>query len=108
MAQLNCRTVGPFLPAVEDWISYEERLRFYLTANKVDADDKQRDIFLTICGTMTYSLVHSLTALKKPSELTFAEIIKLGAEHYYPRPSLAVQRFKFNSRSCPAGKSVAA
>ena len=51
MAQPNFGTVGPFNPAVEDWISYEERFGFYLTANDMAEDDKKLAIFLTTCGT---------------------------------------------------------
>ena len=82
MAQPNFGIVGPFNPAIEDWVSYEERFKFFLTANKVADDDKKWAIFLTTCGTAaTYSLVRSLSAPKKPSEHTFAEIVKLEAEH---------------------------
>ena len=108
MAQTNFGTVGPFNPGVEDWISYEQHFKFYLTANDVAFDKKQRAIFVTTCGATTYSLVCSLAVPKRPSELTFAEIIKLAAEHYHLNPSLAVQSFKFNYHSRQAGESVAA
>ena len=41
-------------------------------ANDMVADKKQRAIFLTSRGVMTYNLVHSLVAPKKLPELTFA------------------------------------
>ena len=107
MAQPNVGTVGPFNPVYEDWVSYEERFRFFLTANEVTEDDKKQAIFQITCGAATCSLVRSLSAPKKPSELTFTEIIKLAAEHYKLKPSLAIQRFKFNSQSRQAGKTVA-
>ena len=92
--------MGPFDPSTENWISYEERFRLYLTANEVASDERKQAIFLTTCGTSTYNLLRSLAALKKPPELTFAELVKLAAGHYHPKPSLAIQRFKFFSRSC--------
>ena len=71
-------------------------------------DDKKQAIFLTTCSASTYRVVRSLAVPKKPSELTFTEIVKLAAEHYHPKPSLAVQHFRFNSRSRQAGEMVAA
>ena len=71
-------------------------------------DDKKRAIFLTTCGAATYSLVRRLAAPKKPSEFTFTEIVKLAAEHYHPKWSLAVQCFRFNSRSRQVGETVVA
>ena len=90
MAQPNFGTVGPFNPAIEDWISYEESFRFFLTVNEVTDDDKMQAIFLTTCGATTNSLVRS----------------QAGSRTLSPEPSLAVQCFKFNSRSHQAGESV--
>ena len=50
----------------------------------------------------------SLAAPKKPSEVTLKELWELAAAHFHPQPSLAVQRFRFNSRTRQAGESVAA
>ena len=93
--------MGPFDPSTENWISYEERFRLYLTANEVTSDEKKQAIFLTTCGTSTYNLLRSLAAPKKPPELPFAELVKLAAGHYHPKPSLAIQRFKFFSALSP-------
>ena len=45
---------------------------------------------------------------KKPSDLPIADLLKLAAEYYHPKPSLAVQRFRFNSRTSQAGEFVTA
>ena len=108
MSNPNFGVMGPFDPSTENWISYEERFNLYLAANEVTSDEKKQAIFLTTCGTSTYNLLRSLAAPKKPPELPFAELVKLAAGHYHPKPSLAVQRFKFFSRSRHAGESVAA
>ena len=63
---------------------------------------------MTTCGAATYTLFRSLVEPKKSSEVPIAELMKLAAAHYHPKPSLAVQRFCFNSRTCQAGESVAA
>ena len=61
-----------------------------------------------MCGTATYTLFRSLTTPKKLSEVYIAELSKLAAAHYHPKPSLAIQHFCFNSRTSQAGESVAA
>ena len=55
-----------------------------------------------------YTLFRSLATRKKPSDLPIANLLKLAAAHYHPKPSLAVQRFRFNSRTCQAEESVTA
>ena len=108
MSSPNFGVMSPFDPSTENWIFYEERFRLYLTANEVTSDEKKEAIFLTTCGTSTYNLLRSLAATKKPPELPFAELVKLAAGHYHPKPSFAVQCFKLFSRSRHAGESVAA
>ena len=44
---------------------------------------------------------------KKPTELKFAEIVEVVQKHHDPKPSVIVQRYRFNSRSRWAGESVA-
>ena len=104
--QQSYGNVGPFDSAVEDWTSYEDRLD-YLTANGITDNEKKQAIFLTTCGATTYKLIRCLTAPKKPSEVSIAELMKLAASHFHPQPSLAIQHFRFNSRMHQAGKSVA-
>ena len=108
MSQQNFGNIGPFNAAVEDWTSYEECFHLYLTTNGITDDDKKQAIFLTTCGTATYTLFRSLAAPKKPSDLPIADLLKLAAVHYHPKLSLAVQHFHFNSRMHQAGESVAA
>ena len=107
MSNPNLGVIGPFDPSTENWISYEERFRLNRTANEVTSDERKQAIFLTTCGTSTYNLLRSLAAPKKPPELSLAELVKLAAGHYHAKPSLAMQCFKFFSRSHHAGGSVA-
>ena len=100
--------VGPFDSTAEDWSSYAERFRLYFTVNDLKDDEKQRAICLTTCEPATYGLFRSLAAPKKPSEVTLKELWELVAAHFHPQPSLAVQRFRFNSRTRQVGESVAA
>ena len=107
MSQQSFGNIGAFNAAVEDRTSYEERFRLFLTANGITDDNKKQAIFLTTSSTETYLLFRSLAALKKPSDLLIADLLKIAAECYYPKPSLGVQRFRFNSRMLQAGESVA-
>ncbi|XP_058858757.1 uncharacterized protein K02A2.6-like [Acipenser ruthenus] len=91
----------------EDWIQYTERLSQYFIANEIKETEKQRAILLSVCGAKTYSLLRSLVAPLKPSEKTFAELVAALTEHYNPKPSAIVQRFKFDSCSRKPGISVA-
>ena len=50
----------------------------------------------------------SLAAPKKPLEVALKELWELAAAHFHPQPSLAVQRFWFNSHTRQAGESVTA
>ena len=59
-----------------------------------------------MCGTATYSLFRSLAVPKKPSDIPIADLLKLAAAHYHPKPSLAVQCFRFNFRMRQAGEFV--
>ena len=96
-----------FNPAVEDWISYAERLEFYFAANEVTEADKQRAVLFSVCGAATYKLIKNLLAPAKPTEAAFKDIVKLLTEHYQPKPSRVVQRYLFNSRIRKQGESVA-
>ena len=107
MSQQSYGTIGSFDATAEDWISYKERFRLYFTANEIPDNENKETIFLTTCGAVTYSLIHNLAAPKKPSEHSFAELLKLAAAHYHLKPSPVLQRFQFNSCTHQAVESVA-
>ena len=96
-----------FNPAVEDWISYAERLEFHFAANEVKEADKQRAILFSVCGAATYKLIKNLLAPAKPADASFKDIVKLLNEHYQPKPSRVVQCYLFNSHVRKQGESVA-
>jgi len=101
-------SLGEFNSAEEDWETYTERLQFYFAANDVKHPEKQRAILLSACGATTYRLIRSLTAPEKPSDLSFQQLVKLVTDHYNPKLSQPVQRFKFHSRIRKPEESVAA
>ena len=99
--------VGEFDTSKDSWTSYCERFQLYFLANDVEGAEKQRSIFLTICGAATYQLIRNLVAPSKPTERTLTELIALVEQHHSPQPSVTVHRFKFNSRSQADGETVA-
>ena len=99
--------IGQFDRGTEDWKAYCERLEQYFLANDVDDAAKQRAILLSVCGAAAYQLIRNLVAPAKPTDKSFADIVKLVQDHYTPPPSVTVQRFKFHSRSQKEGESIA-
>ena len=78
----------------------------YLVANKIEDPDQQRAILLSVCGPTTYQLICSLVSPKKPAELKFKEIAEIVQKHHDPKPSVIVQRYRFNTRYHCVGESV--
>ena len=94
-----------------DWTEYEDRLGQYFIANDIgdtspEEKAKKRAILLTTMGAASYSLLRKLCAPVKPSERTFVELCKLLSDHQNPKPSVIVQRFRFNTRNRKNSESV--
>ena len=100
-------SIGEFQGNPEGWTEYIKRLERYFTANDGATNKKRRAIFLACCGDVTYSIIRSLAAPRKPTEIPYNDFVKLAQAHYNPRPSQIVQRLKFNSRTQQAGESIA-
>ena len=100
-------SIGEFSVGSETWVSYIERLQQYFVANDIKGDDRQRAVLLSVCGASTYQLIRSVVSPTKPTEKTFEQLVTLMKEHYFPKPSVTMQRFAFNSRSRKQGESVA-
>lgn len=106
----------------EEFETYMERLEFYFTANDLSeitptADnvntatarqEKRKSILLSVIGPDTYSLLRSLCAPTRPADKTFKEICDTLTEHFSPKPSEVVCRYKFYTRIRQPGESVAA
>ena len=98
--------IGEFSGEAEDWDSYMERLENYFVAHDVTTAPKKRATLLSECGAPTYKVIRSLVAPEKPNEVEYAALVKRIQEHFAPRPSIIVQRFKFNTRARQPGESV--
>ena len=58
-----------------------------------------KSLFLVYVGAKTYKLIRSLVAPEDPKDKSYEALAKLAQEHFMPKPSAIVQRFKFNTRS---------
>ena len=95
-----------FSGSAAEWDVFAEQLTYYFVANGIDDADKKRAILLSACGTITYKLLKTLVA---PAELTaksFAELVQLAKEHYTPKPSVIMCRFRFNTSVRQDGESI--
>ena len=99
--------IDNFKSETESWIQYEERLSQYFLANDIENAGKRRAILLSVVGAETYSLLRSIVAPVKPSELSYEEIVSLLTKHYNPKPSPIVQRCKFYACERADGESIA-
>ena len=95
-----------FNPDEDDWKSYVERLDQYFAANDITEAEKKRATLLSSVGAVTYKLIRNLTTPDGPTSRTYKDITKLVQEHYNPKPSTIVERFKFNSRNQQSGESI--
>lgn len=79
---------------------YQERLEQFLAANAVPEDDesRRRAILLNSCGKATYHIIRNLVSPKRPSETAYRVICEKLRQHFNPRPTVTVQRYRFNIR----------
>ena len=79
----------------------------YFLANVVTDAAKKRVILLSVVGDKTYKLIRDLVAPKKPTEKSYKELVEILTTHLKPKPSMIVERFKFNSRFRREGETAA-
>jgi len=99
--------VDEFCEDIETWDVYIERVDEYFAVNDTNEESKKRSILLSVCGSKTYNLVCNLLAPARSSEKSYQELTELLKQHYNPRRSVIVQRFKFNSRVQQPRESIA-
>ena len=58
-------------------------------------------------GAKTYKLVRSLVTPEDPKDNSYEDLAKLLQNHFMPKPSTIVQRFRFNARSQQPGETIA-
>ena len=58
-------SVGQFDCDSDNWDSYCERFELYATANEIVDEGKHSAVFLSVCGALTYELIHSLVVWQR-------------------------------------------
>ena len=91
----------------EDWSIYADRLSNFFIANDITSTVKRRALLLTVIGQDTYSLLRDLVFPKKPEECEYDDIIKTLHDHFQPKRSVIMERFKFNTRVRQENESIA-
>ncbi|XP_026006850.1 synaptotagmin-14 isoform X3 [Astatotilapia calliptera] len=99
-------TLVAFDPKNQTWDEYTEILEQFFVANGIDDAEKQRAILISVVGAATYSLMRNLLSPAKPKDKTFQELVLLMKNHFDPKPSEIVQRYKFDSRSRKPNETV--
>ena len=69
-------SISEFQGNAEGWTSYIERLDCYFTANDVATDKKRQALLLACSGPTTYSLIRSLAAPHKPTEVPYKDLVE--------------------------------
>ena len=96
-------SVSPFNETEDTWQAYAERLEHFFLANEIDSEGKKRAVLLSSMGVKPYKLLSNLVAPRKAGECSYTDVLK---NHHNPRPSIIVQRFKFNTRVRGASESI--
>ena len=90
-----------------DWPLYVERLEHFFAANGISDGEKKRAVLLSVIGAATYKILRNVVSPSKPGEKTYAALVDALTQHFKPKPSEIVERFKFHSRVRKPGESVA-
>ena len=95
--------------ASEEWVIYQERLEQFLAVNGIPENDERRGraILLNSCGKATYHIIRNLVSPNRPSETAYSVICERVKHHFNPKPTVTVQRYKFNTRDQAQGEDIA-
>ena len=98
--------IDSFNPSQESQTLYAEHLSHYFDANDITTESK-KSILLTVCELLMYELIKSLLPPIAISNKTYKQIIKVLRTHYSLKPSPIIQQYKFHTRECRSGESIA-
>ena len=98
--------IEEYNPDTDSWNEYVERLEHFFLANDIESKDKKKAILLSTGGARTYKLLRNLSAPEKPGNKTFDELVTLMRHHQNPKPSIIMERFKFNKRDRQTHESI--
>ena len=107
MAAASYGTLSEFNGDTDTWPEYLEQMENFFVANDIDNGDKKRAIFLSSCGSKTYSLIRSLVQPDKPASKPYKDSLELIGNHQNRQPSVIMERFLFNNTERKDGESIA-
>ena len=98
--------INEFIPAIGDWAQYIERMNQFFIVNGICEEPRKKAILLNSGGAETYSLLKNLVTPAKPSDKSYDELIRVMNEHQNPKPSVIMERYKFNKRDRQPDESI--
>lgn len=98
--------VRPFDSASQTWEEYCDVLDHFFVANDIQAAERKQAVLLSSVGAQTYALMRTLLSPVKPGDRFYEDLVKLLKDHYHPKPSEIMQRWKFNTRNRLPDESV--
>ena len=98
--------IGEFSGEAVNWDNYIECLENFFVAHDITEVNKKWATLLSVCGAATYKVIRSTVPPQKPNELEYSALVKKIQEHFVPKLSIIIERFKFNTRVRQQGESV--
>ena len=98
-AKHSYSNISEFDRALENWQAYIKRMEQYFVVNEVTSEAQKKAILLSTRGPLTYGTIRSLAMSDKPTDLDYSALLELTKKHYNPKPSVIIQRYKFNARN---------
>ncbi|XP_075730853.1 uncharacterized protein LOC142774348 [Rhipicephalus microplus] len=92
----------------DKWQAYLVKIDAYFEANEVTDDAKKRALLVAALGSRTVEILCGTIAPRKPSSLSYEEVVSTLNEHYDPSPNEISESFKFFHRNQQEGESVQA
>lgn len=88
-----------------NWTLYCGRVDMYFRANAIK-DELKLPTLIALVGEEVFELMVNLANPRKPTDLTYDELVKLVQEHLQPKPSIMAERYKFRQRRQAYDESI--
>lgn len=69
-------------------------------------EEKKVPTILTLVGNKMYALLGSIVSLRRPKDLSFAEVVDNLVKHLDPKPIVIAERFKFHKAEQQESESI--
>lgn len=88
-----------------NWTLYCGRVEMYFRANAINEELKLPTL-ISLVGDSVYELMVNLCNPKKPTDLTYDELVTIVREHLQPKPSVMAERYRFRQRRQETGENL--